>query len=82
MHRLGTPLTILDVPDQRWNNAFEQRLGAHSIISSVMVLAPAGSDSVPLPLADAVNVICRDTPPREPAGWIVAERRWMSCACC
>ncbi|CAM5282835.1 hypothetical protein SALBM135S_08673 [Streptomyces alboniger] len=73
----GTPLTVLDVPGPRWAEGLEQRVRALSNIAAVMVLAPGGTDSVALLRAGAVNVVSRDTPPKELAGRIAAERRWL-----
>ncbi|APY85135.1 hypothetical protein DCW30_14795 [Streptomyces alfalfae] len=77
LHAPGAPLTVLDVPGPRWVVGLEQRVRALSNISAVMVLAPEGTDSVALLRAGAVNVVPRDTPPKELAGRIVAERRWL-----
>lgn len=78
LRKARTPLTVLDVPGPRWNGDLEQRVRALSHLSSVVVLIPDRTDSVDLLLAaGAANVIPRDTHPRELAGRILAERRWL-----
>lgn len=77
LRKTRTPLTVLDVPGPRWNEDLEQRVSALSHLSSVVVLVPDRTDSVDLLLAGAANVIPRDTHPRELAGRILAERRWL-----
>lgn len=71
------PLTVLDVPDTRWDETLEHRVHALSNLSTVIVLTPEESDPSALLLAGAVNVMVRDMPPRELAGRITAERRWL-----
>ncbi|WP_326584658.1 hypothetical protein OG889_40470 [Streptomyces sp. NBC_00481] len=77
LHQAGTPLTVLDVPGPQWIEGLEQRVHALSNISSVVVLVPDHTEPVELLLAGAANVIPRDTPPRELASRIAAERRWL-----
>ncbi|MCG7208230.1 hypothetical protein [Streptomyces arenae] len=77
LHEAGPRLTVLDVPGSQWSGGLEQRVRALSNLSSVVVLVPDHTDSVRLLLAGAANVLRRDTPPRELAGRITAERRWL-----
>ncbi|MFJ9039038.1 hypothetical protein ACIRF8_20890 [Streptomyces sp. NPDC102406] len=80
LHGTERPLTVLDVPDTRWDATLAHRVHALSKLSTVIVLTPErseGSDAAALLLAGAVNVMSRGTPPRELAGRITAERRWL-----
>ncbi len=77
LREAGASLTVLDVPGPQWSEGLGKRVRALSNISSVVVLVPERTDSVALFLAGAANVIPRDTPPRELAGRILAERRWL-----
>ncbi|MFD4598131.1 hypothetical protein ACFWPQ_08825 [Streptomyces sp. NPDC058464] len=77
LHEVGPRLTVLDVPGSQWSDGLEQRVRALSNISSVVVLVPDHTDSVRLLRAGAANVLPRDSPPRELAGRIAAERRWL-----
>ncbi|MFH9815056.1 hypothetical protein [Streptomyces sp. NPDC017230] len=70
-------LAVLDVSEDGGTDRLEQRVRVLSTISSVVVLAPRDVDVVATLRAGAVNVLPRDTPPRELAGRIVAERRWI-----
>lgn len=77
LHGVERPLTVLDVPDTRWDETLEHRVHALSNLSTVVVLTPGKSDPAALLLAGAVNVMPRAMPPRELAGRITAERRWL-----
>ncbi|GGS52156.1 hypothetical protein AB0E75_16730 [Streptomyces griseoviridis] len=77
LHARQGPLTVLDVPDARWDETLAQRVRALSKLSSVVVLTPEGSDPAPLLLAGAANVMSRTAPARELASRIAAERRWL-----
>ncbi|MFF4058631.1 hypothetical protein ACFYZ8_22080 [Streptomyces sp. NPDC001668] len=77
LRQADTPLTVLDVPGPQWIEGLEQRVHALSNISSVVVLVPDRTESAGLLLAGAANVIPRDTPVRELASRIAAERRWL-----
>ena len=77
LHQADTPLTVLDVPGPQWIEGLEQRVHALSNISSVVVLVPDRTEPVGLLLAGAANVVPRDTPVRELASRIAAERRWL-----
>ncbi|WP_217242478.1 hypothetical protein [Streptomyces sp. AC555_RSS877] len=77
LHDAERPLTVLDVPDTRWDETLEHRVHALSNLSTVIVLTPEESDPAALLLAGAVNVMSRGTPPLELASRITAERRWL-----
>ncbi len=77
LRQADTPLTVLDVPGPQWIEGLEQRVHALSNISSVVVLVPDHTEPAGLLLAGAANVIARDTPVRELASRIAAERRWL-----
>ncbi|MFE3851692.1 hypothetical protein ACFXPN_11160 [Streptomyces griseorubiginosus] len=77
LHEAGPRLTVLDVPGSQWSDGLERRVRALSNISSVVVLIPDHTDSVRLLRAGAANVLPRDSPPRELASRIAAERRWL-----
>ncbi|WP_217145756.1 hypothetical protein [Streptomyces sp. AC627_RSS907] len=77
LHARQGSLTVLDVPDGRWDETLAQRVRALSNLSAVVVLTPEGSDPAPLLLAGAANVMSRTAPSRELAGRIAAERRWL-----
>lgn len=70
-------LVVLDVPEGGGTGGLEQRVRVLSAFSSVVVLAPRDANVVALLRAGAVNVLPRDMPPRELAGRIAAERRWL-----
>ncbi|MEV0218261.1 hypothetical protein [Streptomyces sp. NPDC050704] len=71
------PLSVLDVPDGAVTDDLAQRVHVLSGFSSVIVLTPGHTDSVALLRAGAANVLPRDTPPKELASRLVAERRWL-----
>ncbi|MBT2414692.1 hypothetical protein J7I94_29785 [Streptomyces sp. ISL-12] len=77
LHTRQRSLTVLDVPDTRWDETLPQRVRALSNLSAVVLLIPEESDPAPLLLAGAANVMSRSAPPRELAGRIAAERRWL-----
>ncbi|WP_395575064.1 hypothetical protein [Streptomyces sp. BK79] len=77
LHARQRSLTVLDVPDCRWNETLAQRVRALSNLSAVVVLVPEESDPAPLLLAGAANVMSRTAPARELASRIAAERRWL-----
>ncbi|MEU7467558.1 hypothetical protein AB0A94_03155 [Streptomyces sp. NPDC044984] len=78
LHTRQRSLTVLDVPDARWDATLVQRVRALSNLSAtVVVLTPEDADPAPLLLAGAANVVSRDASPRELATRIAAERRWL-----
>jgi hypothetical protein len=75
--RSPTPMVLLDVPDGAATDELEERVHVLSEFSSVVVLAPRHVDVVAMLRAGAINVVPRDTSPREMACRIAAERRWL-----
>jgi hypothetical protein len=71
-------LSLLDVPDGAVTDDLAKRVHVLSALSTVVVLTPGHIDSVDLLRAGAANVLSRDTPPRELAGRLAAERRWLA----
>jgi hypothetical protein len=71
-------LTLLDVPEDAVTDDLAKRVHVLSAITSVVVLTSGHIDAVDLLRAGAANVLPRDIPPRELAGRLVAERRWLA----
>ncbi|MFE9445542.1 hypothetical protein ACFYO2_42885 [Streptomyces sp. NPDC006602] len=71
-------LSLLDVPEGAVTDDLAQRVHVLSAFSSVVVLTPGHIDSTELLRAGAANVLPRHTPPRELAGRLTAERRWLA----
>ncbi|MFJ3671094.1 hypothetical protein ACIPSE_31990 [Streptomyces sp. NPDC090106] len=73
-------LTLLDAPGTRTARELEQRVRVLSTLSQVVVLTEKNVEPVSLLRAGAANVLFRDTPPRELASRLTAERRWLDSA--
>ncbi|MFJ9012467.1 hypothetical protein [Streptomyces canus] len=77
-YRVLLALSLLDVPEGAMTDDLAQRVHVLSALSSVVVLTAGPVDSTELLRAGAANVLPRHTPPRELAGRLTAERRWLA----